>query len=49
VVIGSNAFITSSIPAKTKVSVMNTDLRLLSDQKSAAKELLQEEFWDYVI
>ncbi|MDR2455247.1 MAG: serine acetyltransferase, partial [Deltaproteobacteria bacterium] len=37
VVIGSNAFITSSIPAKTKVSVMNTDLRLLSDQKSAAK------------
>ncbi|MDR2460261.1 MAG: serine acetyltransferase [Deltaproteobacteria bacterium] len=48
VVIGSNAFITKSIPEKTKVSVKNTDLQLLSDKKPA-QEVLQDEFWDYVI
>ncbi|MDR1039070.1 MAG: serine acetyltransferase [Deltaproteobacteria bacterium] len=47
VVIGSNAFITKSIPERTKVSVKNTELRLLSDRKPS--EALQEEFWDYVI
>ncbi|MDR2611632.1 MAG: serine acetyltransferase [Deltaproteobacteria bacterium] len=47
VVIGSNAFITKSIPERTKVSVKNTELQLLSDKKSA--EALQEEFWYYTI
>ncbi|MDR3155005.1 MAG: serine acetyltransferase [Deltaproteobacteria bacterium] len=48
VVIGSNAFITKSIPERTKVSVKNTELQLLSDKKPTT-ETLQEEFWDYVI
>jgi serine O-acetyltransferase len=48
VVIGSNAFITKSIPERTKVSVKNTELQLLSDRKQPV-EALQEEFWDYVI
>ncbi|MDR1079745.1 MAG: serine acetyltransferase [Deltaproteobacteria bacterium] len=48
VVIGSNAFITKSIPERTKVSVKNTELKLLSDRQQPA-EALQEEFWDYVI
>jgi serine O-acetyltransferase len=49
VVIGSNAFITKSIPERTKVSVKNTDLRLMSDAKEPAHDALQEGFWDYVI
>ncbi|MDR2198035.1 MAG: serine acetyltransferase [Deltaproteobacteria bacterium] len=49
VVIGSNAFITKSIPERTKVSVKNTDLRLLSDKKEPVSDVLQDEFWDYVI
>jgi serine O-acetyltransferase len=49
VVIGSNAFITASIPEKTKVSVKNTDLHLMTDKKPSSKEFLQDEFWDYVI
>jgi serine O-acetyltransferase len=48
VVIGSNAFITKSIPERTKVSVKNTELQLLSDRKPST-ETLQEEFWDFVI
>jgi serine O-acetyltransferase len=50
VVIGSNAFITKSIPEKTKVSVKNTELQYISDaKKEPAPESLQEEFWDFVI
>ncbi|MDR2354020.1 MAG: serine acetyltransferase [Deltaproteobacteria bacterium] len=49
VVIGSNAFITRSIPERTKVSVKNTDLQLMSEKKSTSPEFLQEEFWDYMI
>ncbi|MDR3203246.1 MAG: serine acetyltransferase [Deltaproteobacteria bacterium] len=50
VVIGSNAFITKSIPEKTKVSVKNTELHLLSEKKpNSPPESLQEEFWDFVI
>ncbi|MDR1577064.1 MAG: serine acetyltransferase [Deltaproteobacteria bacterium] len=50
VVIGSNAFITKSIPEKTKVSVKNTELHFIADHKTeVAPEALQEEFWDYVI
>ncbi|MDR2443837.1 MAG: serine acetyltransferase [Deltaproteobacteria bacterium] len=49
VVIGSNAFITTSIPERTKVSVKNTDLRLMTDKSQADAEFLQDEFWDYSI
>jgi serine O-acetyltransferase len=50
VVIGSNAFITNSVPEKTKVSVKNTELHFMADSKNeTAPEVLQEEFWDYVI
>ncbi|MDR0620861.1 MAG: serine acetyltransferase [Deltaproteobacteria bacterium] len=50
VVIGSNAFITKSIPEKTKVSVKNTELQFISNaKKDPAPESLQEEFWDWVI
>jgi serine O-acetyltransferase len=50
VVIGSNAFITKSIPEKTKVSVKNTELQFISAAgKDPAPEKLQEEFWDWVI
>jgi serine O-acetyltransferase len=50
VVIGSNAFITKSIPEKTKVSVKNTELQIMSaSRKEPVPESLQEEFWDWVI
>ncbi|MDR1658082.1 MAG: serine acetyltransferase [Deltaproteobacteria bacterium] len=49
VVIGSNAFITTSIPEKTKVSVKNTDLQFMTDKKPVSKEFLQDDFWDYMI
>jgi serine O-acetyltransferase len=49
VVIGSNAFITKSIPEKTKVSVKNTDLQYMSDIKTNKAEFLQDEYLDYVI
>jgi serine O-acetyltransferase len=49
VVIGSNAFITKSIPERTRVSVKNTDLRLMSEKKEPPEDSLQEEFWHYVI
>ncbi|MDR1296850.1 MAG: serine acetyltransferase [Deltaproteobacteria bacterium] len=50
VVIGSNAFITRSIPEKTKVSVKNTELKFMFDKRDEpAPETLQDEFWDWVI
>ncbi|MDR2367891.1 MAG: serine acetyltransferase [Deltaproteobacteria bacterium] len=50
VVIGSNAFITKSIPEKTKVSVKNTELQFISNgKKDRAPGSLQDEFWDWVI
>jgi serine O-acetyltransferase len=50
VVIGSNAFITKSIPEKTKVSVKNTELKLMSERgMEPDPESLQEGFWDWVI
>jgi serine O-acetyltransferase len=49
VVIGSNAFITKSVPEKTRVSVKNPELQYKSDEKTESIELVQEEFWDYVI
>jgi serine O-acetyltransferase len=51
VVIGSNAFVTKSVPEKTKVSVKNPELQYKIAEHNAweYKELRQEEFWDYVI
>jgi serine O-acetyltransferase len=49
VVIGSNAFITKSVPEKTRVSIKNPELQFKSDEKLHAVELVQEEFWDYII
>ncbi|MDR2397435.1 MAG: serine acetyltransferase [Spirochaetaceae bacterium] len=51
VVIGSNAFVTKSIPEKTKVSVKNPELQYrLDDQRHGEKEEVdQSAFWDWVI
>jgi serine O-acetyltransferase len=51
VVIGSNAFVTKSVPEKTKVSVKNPELQFKSDKESKweHKEFQQEPIWDYVI
>jgi serine O-acetyltransferase len=49
VVIGSNAFITKSVPEKTRVSVKNPELQYKSDERTSSVELDQNEFWDYVI
>jgi serine O-acetyltransferase len=51
VVIGSNAFVTKSVPEKTRVSVKNPELQFKSDGHSppAHEELRQDEFWDWVI
>jgi serine O-acetyltransferase len=51
VVIGSNAFVTKSVPEKTRVSVKNPELQFKADGHSPAahEELRQNEFWDWVI
>jgi serine O-acetyltransferase len=51
VVIGSNAFVTKSVPEKTKVSVKNPELQYKTDdqQRSEKTELEQNAFWDWVI
>jgi serine O-acetyltransferase len=51
VIIGSNAFITKSVPDKTRVSVKNPELRFKNgDSAQNVKiEHNQDEFWDYVI
>jgi serine O-acetyltransferase len=49
VVIGSNAFVTASVPKKTKVSVKNPELQYKTDEQNALKESQSFEFWDYVI
>ncbi|MDR1250803.1 MAG: serine acetyltransferase [Treponema sp.] len=49
VVIGSNAFVTKSVPEKTKVSVKNPELQFKSDEQHKVLELGLEEFWDWVI
>jgi serine O-acetyltransferase len=48
VVIGSNAFITKSIPEKTRVSVKNPELQIKGNEKRSV-EFNQDEFWDYMI
>ncbi|MDR1901666.1 MAG: serine acetyltransferase [Treponema sp.] len=51
VVIGSNAFVTKSVPEKTKVSIKNPELQFKMDEKNTLtkEELQQDEFWDWVI
>jgi serine O-acetyltransferase len=51
VVIGSNAFVTKSVPEKTKVSVKNPELQYKTDDrhKTEKTELEQNAFWDWVI
>jgi serine O-acetyltransferase len=51
VVIGSNAFVTRSVPEKTRVSVKNPELQFRMTERGAweHRELSQEAFWDYVI
>jgi serine O-acetyltransferase len=51
VVIGSNAFVTKSVPERTRVSIKNPELQFKSDGISppAHGELRQDEFWDWVI
>jgi serine O-acetyltransferase len=49
VVIGSNAFITKSVPQKTRVSVKNPELQFKEDETTKSVEFAQPEFWDYVI
>jgi serine O-acetyltransferase len=49
VVIGSNAFITKSVPEKTRVSVKNPELQFKENERTKSVEFPQEEFWDYVI
>jgi serine O-acetyltransferase len=49
VVIGSNAFITKSVPEKTRVSVKNPELQFRVDGQAAQAELSQDAFWDWVI
>jgi serine O-acetyltransferase len=51
VVIGSNAFVTKSVPEKTKVSVKNPELRFKTDEQDnwGSAEFKQDEFWDWVI
>jgi serine O-acetyltransferase len=49
VVIGSNAFITKSVPERTRVSVKNPELQFKDDGQKRNVEFPQGEFWDYVI
>jgi serine O-acetyltransferase len=51
VVIGSNAFVTKSVPEKTRVSIKNPERQFKSDDHAlpTQTELGQEEFWDWVI
>jgi serine O-acetyltransferase len=51
VVIGSNAFVTKSVPEKTKVSVKNPELQFKADEQNKweQKEFQQEPIWDFVI
>jgi serine O-acetyltransferase len=49
VVIGSNAFITESVPEKTRVSVRSPELQIKEDAVICNVEFAQQEFWDYVI
>jgi serine O-acetyltransferase len=47
-IIGGNTFITQSIEPGTVVSIKNQELQF-THKGSPKKELMQEEFWDYII
>ena len=47
-VIGGNAFITTSIPADTRVSIKNQELEYRQGKRSS-KEISQSEEWYYII
>ncbi|MDR1247143.1 MAG: serine acetyltransferase [Clostridiales Family XIII bacterium] len=52
VVIGSNAFITKSVPERTRVSIRDPELQFKSDDagdKGNSVDFKQDEFWYYVI
>jgi serine O-acetyltransferase len=52
VVIGSNAFVTKSVPEKTKVSVKNPELQFKAGEQTdkwEQKEFLQDDIFDYMI
>jgi serine O-acetyltransferase len=49
VVIGSNAFITRSVPDKTRVSVKNPELQFMENKQAQPVEFPQESFWSYEI
>ncbi|MDR3288881.1 MAG: serine acetyltransferase [Peptococcaceae bacterium] len=49
VVIGSNAFITRSVPEKTRVSVKNPELQFKLDDKMHNVEFVQDNAWFYTI
>jgi serine O-acetyltransferase len=50
-VIGGNAFITTSVPANTRVSIKNQELKFRQDSKKEehVEELEQSEEWYYII
>jgi serine O-acetyltransferase len=49
-VVGSNAFVTKSVPDRTRVSVKNPELQFKnSDNTVSTKELEQDQFWSYEI
>jgi serine O-acetyltransferase len=49
VVIGSNAFVTKSVPEKTKVSVKNPELQYKQDEQSGWEHTEFVQGWDWVI
>lgn len=51
VIIGSNAFVTKTVPNKTRVSARNPELQFKANTSSTfeVKELDQTEFFDYII
>ena len=49
-IIGGNTFITSSVPANTRVSIKNPEMEYRShDQKIVREEIRQSEEWFYII
>ncbi|GHV81711.1 serine acetyltransferase [Spirochaetia bacterium] len=49
VIIGSNAFVTKSVPKKTKVSVKNPELQYKQDEQSGWEHAEFVQGWDWVI
>ena len=47
--IGSNVFITTSIPAGTKVNIKNQELKYHQGQKTVNEPVDPDETWFYII